>query len=91
MPPIQYQLFTLGCEMSGLANSIQWLRDGRPLSADNRTVFSADNSSVTFTPVLRADDGSYQCEAYNAVSNGTSPGHQLLVNCEFSENAVCEL
>ena len=89
--PIDHITFTLVCEVNGQANSIQWLRDGRPLSADNRTAFSADNSSVTFTPVLHSDDGSYQCEAYNALTNGTSPGYQLLVNCEYSENTVCEL
>ncbi|XP_061108157.1 carcinoembryonic antigen-related cell adhesion molecule 1 [Conger conger] len=86
--PIDDKKFTLVCEINGQANSIQWLRDGRPLSADNRTVFSADNSSLTFTPVLRSDDGIYQCEAYNAVTNGTSPGYQLLVNCEYSESTV---
>ncbi|KAJ8354747.1 hypothetical protein SKAU_G00223140 [Synaphobranchus kaupii] len=78
--PVDDTPFTLVCKVNGQANYIQWLRDGLRMSADKRIVFSADNSSVTFTPVLRSDDGSYQCKAHSAVSNGTSPGYQLLVN-----------
>ncbi|XP_035279704.1 hemicentin-2-like [Anguilla anguilla] len=78
--PIDEKPFTLVCKVSGKANFIQWLRNGLRLLADNRTALTADNSSVTFTPVQRSDDGSYQCVAHNAVSNGTSPGFQLLVN-----------
>ncbi|KAJ8388821.1 hypothetical protein AAFF_G00125770 [Aldrovandia affinis] len=78
--PILNQAFVLSCEVTGPVNSICWLRDGWPLLAENRTAFSEDNSSVTFNPVQRSDDGNYQCEAYNAVSNRTSSGYQLLVN-----------
>ncbi|KAI1886259.1 hypothetical protein AGOR_G00212150 [Albula goreensis] len=78
--PIQDRPVTMECKVDGQADSIQWLRDGSPMMADNRTVFSADNSSVTLSPVQRSDDGSYQCEVFNAVSNKTSPGYHLLVN-----------
>ncbi|XP_064173084.1 carcinoembryonic antigen-related cell adhesion molecule 1 [Anguilla rostrata] len=78
--PIDEKPFTLVCKVNEKADLIQWLRNGLRLLADNRTALSADNSSVTFTPVQRSDDGSYQCVAHNAVSNGTSPGFQLLVN-----------
>ncbi|XP_036394523.1 carcinoembryonic antigen-related cell adhesion molecule 1 [Megalops cyprinoides] len=78
--PILNEPFTLSCEVSGPADSILWLKDGSFLPVNNRTTFSVDNSTVTFNPVQLSDDGDYQCEAYNAVSNGTSPKHQVLVN-----------
>ncbi|KAJ8289836.1 hypothetical protein GJAV_G00005890 [Gymnothorax javanicus] len=84
--PINGTVFTLVCNVKEQADFFLWLRDGLPVSPDNRTVFSADHSTVTFTPVQRSDDGIYQCEARNALSIGTSPGYQLLVNCEYSVN-----
>ncbi|MFT7800595.1 hemicentin-1-like [Arapaima gigas] len=78
--PILNGSFALSCSVSGPVTFIQWLKDGWPLSPNNKTIFSGDNSSVTFSLVELSDNGNYRCEASNAVSNQTSPEYKLLVN-----------
>ncbi|KAM3873269.1 carcinoembryonic antigen-related cell adhesion molecule 1 [Diretmus argenteus] len=72
-PPIQNHTFTLICETAGSVESRYWMKDGWPLHADSRRVLSIDNTTLTFDPVLRSDNGRYQCEASNALSNLTNP------------------
>ncbi|XP_069041632.1 hemicentin-1 [Lepisosteus oculatus] len=78
--PIQDQAFNLSCEVTGPVVSRSWLKDGQPLPPSDRTSFSQDNSTLSFSAALLSDDGLYQCAASNPVSNRTSPGYQLLVN-----------
>ncbi|MGH0118344.1 UNVERIFIED_CONTAM: hypothetical protein FKN15_048580 [Acipenser sinensis] len=72
----------LTCEVSGLgvADSRLWMMDGHPLSTNDRITLSADNSTVSFNPVLLSDNGTYQCTASNLVSNETGAGYKLIVN-----------
>ncbi|XP_029115923.1 carcinoembryonic antigen-related cell adhesion molecule 5-like [Scleropages formosus] len=78
--PIVNENFTLSCGVSGPVDFIQWLKDGWPLSLNNTTALSGDNSSLSFSPVQLTDNGNYECEASNAVSNQSSPAYKLLVS-----------
>uniref|UniRef100_A0A4W5RRJ4 Ig-like domain-containing protein n=1 Tax=Hucho hucho TaxID=62062 RepID=A0A4W5RRJ4_9TELE len=78
--PILNQTFSLTCETTGTIYSIHWMRNGWPLSADNRVDFSMDNSTLTFNTVQNSDNGDYQCSAYNPLSNMNSPEYRLIVN-----------
>ncbi|XP_029928007.1 carcinoembryonic antigen-related cell adhesion molecule 1 [Myripristis murdjan] len=77
--PIVNHTFTLTCQTAGSVESIHWMMDGLPLHADSRRNFSMDNTSLTFYPVLRSDNGYYQCEASNQFSNLTSKNFMLQV------------
>ncbi|XP_071000148.1 hemicentin-2-like [Oncorhynchus clarkii lewisi] len=78
--PILNERFSLTCETAGTVYSIQWMRNGWPLYADNRTDFSMNNNTLTFNSVQHSDNGDYQCSASNPFSNMTSPEYRLIVN-----------
>ncbi|XP_071239616.1 hemicentin-1-like [Salvelinus alpinus] len=78
--PILNQTFSLTCETTGTIYSINWMRNGWPLYADNRIHFSMDNNTLTFNSVQHSDNGDYQCSASNPLSNMTSPNYRLIVN-----------
>ncbi|XP_064803844.1 carcinoembryonic antigen-related cell adhesion molecule 5-like [Oncorhynchus masou masou] len=78
--PILNQTFSLTCGTAGTVYSIQWMRNGWPLYADNRTDFSMNNNTLTFNSVQHSDNGDYQCSASNPLSNMTSPEYRLIVN-----------
>ncbi|XP_041091106.1 carcinoembryonic antigen-related cell adhesion molecule 5-like isoform X3 [Polyodon spathula] len=78
-PILNYNL-SLTCAVSGTVDSRYWLKDGQPLSTDDRIILSGDNSTVSFNPVLLTDNGTYQCTANNPLSNKTSDGYTLVIN-----------
>ncbi|XP_041797830.1 carcinoembryonic antigen-related cell adhesion molecule 1 [Chelmon rostratus] len=79
-PAILNEPFTLHCEVTGSPDTVQWWRNGQLLSADNTTVFTMDNKTLTLNPVQLSDDGDYQCKAFNYVSNLTSSLYTVKVN-----------
>ncbi|XP_051574400.1 carcinoembryonic antigen-related cell adhesion molecule 1 [Myxocyprinus asiaticus] len=78
--PILNQSFTLSCNYKGDVDSIQWMKNGMYLLPNNSISFSIDNSTLSFNQLTLGDDGQYQCEASNAVSNMTSQAYNLMVN-----------
>nr|XP_046155728.1 hemicentin-1-like isoform X5 [Oncorhynchus gorbuscha] len=78
--PILNERFSLTCGTAGTVYSIQWMRNGWPLYADNRTEFSMNNNTLTFNSLQDSDNGDYQCSASNHLSNMTSPEYRLIVN-----------
>ncbi|XP_029600826.1 hemicentin-1 isoform X3 [Salmo trutta] len=78
--PILNERFSLTCGTAGKVSSIQWMRNGWPLYASNRTDFSTNNNTLTFISVQHSDKGDYQCSASNPFSNMTSPYYKLIVN-----------
>ncbi|XP_036797576.1 hemicentin-1 [Oncorhynchus mykiss] len=78
--PILNERFSLTCGTAGTVYSIQWMRNGWPLYADNRTDFSMNNNTLTFNSLQHSDNGDYQCSASNPLSNMTSPNYRLIVN-----------
>ncbi|XP_034553518.1 carcinoembryonic antigen-related cell adhesion molecule 1 [Notolabrus celidotus] len=79
-PAIEGHVFMLTCDVTGPAQHVYWMKDGVPLHGDNRTTFSMNNKNVTFNPVYYNDTGKYQCVAFNAAVNKTSPPAMLYVN-----------
>ncbi|XP_036819770.1 carcinoembryonic antigen-related cell adhesion molecule 1-like [Oncorhynchus mykiss] len=69
----------LTCEAAGNISSIQWIKDGLPLSPSNNITFSSDNRTVYLSPVQDIDNGEYECLVSNPVSNRTA-SHNLTVN-----------
>nr|XP_029535033.1 hemicentin-1-like isoform X2 [Oncorhynchus nerka] len=78
--PILNERFSLTCGTAGTVYSTQWMRNGWPLYADNRTDFSMNNNTLTFNSIQHSDNGDYQCSASNPLSNMTSPEYRLIVN-----------
>ncbi|XP_052346021.1 carcinoembryonic antigen-related cell adhesion molecule 5-like isoform X4 [Oncorhynchus keta] len=78
--PILNERFSLTCGTAGTVYSIQWMRNGWPLYADNRTDFFMNNNTLTFNSVQHSDNGDYQCSASNPFSNMTSPEYKLIIN-----------
>lgn len=79
-PAILNKSFTLHCDVNGTVDSIQWMKNGHLISADNTTSFGTGNKSLTLNPVKHSDNGDYQCQAFNSVSNMTSSSYTVDVN-----------
>ena len=67
-----------------MVDSITWTHDQFPVYANNTRNISMDNATLTFDPVMRSDNGNYQCVASNPLSNLTSEIFILNVFCEYS-------
>lgn len=78
-PAMLNEPFTLQCEVTGSADSIQWWRNGQLISADNTTVFDMNNRTLILNPVQNSDNGYYKCQAFNSVSNKTSSPYMVEV------------
>ncbi|XDV40081.1 hypothetical protein PO909_009230 [Leuciscus waleckii] len=78
--PVINQPFTLTCTASGDVEHIQWMKNNMFLNPENGTTLSSDNSTLRFQNLSLTDDGHYQCEASNAISNSTSNAYDLIVN-----------
>lgn len=83
-PPVAGNSFSLECVGSQNPASIIWLGNKQPVAASERVHFSPGNVTMTFSPLLQTDDGSYLC----AVAEGGAPiqsvPYKLTVNCEYT-------
>ncbi|XP_022605298.1 carcinoembryonic antigen-related cell adhesion molecule 20-like isoform X2 [Seriola dumerili] len=59
--PVAGESFSLQCAGSQNPASITWLKNKHPVLASERVRFSPDNTTMSFSPLLRADGGLYQC------------------------------
>nr|XP_021322271.1 carcinoembryonic antigen-related cell adhesion molecule 5 isoform X1 [Danio rerio] len=78
--PIFSNPFTLTCTASGNVDYIQWMLNGAVLYPQDGITFSGDNSTLSFNNLTFSDNGNYQCEASNDISNMTSTAYDLMVN-----------
>ncbi|KAL3048081.1 hypothetical protein OYC64_006790 [Pagothenia borchgrevinki] len=72
--------FSLQCVGSQNPASITWLWNKLPIPASERVLFSSDNSTMTFNPLLHTDDGLYQCVVADGGPPIQSVGYQMQVN-----------
>ncbi|KAM6935828.1 cell adhesion molecule CEACAM5-like [Lycodopsis pacificus] len=79
-PVMLHEPLSLHCEVTGSVASIQWRRNGQLITADNTTFFDMNNTTLTITQVQLSDNGDYQCQAFNSVSNMTSSPYTVNVN-----------
>ncbi|KAF7659242.1 hypothetical protein LDENG_00000700 [Lucifuga dentata] len=70
--PILHESLTLHCEVTGPVDYIKWWRNGHMIVDSNTTVIDMKNKTLTLKSVHHSDNGYYQCQAFNAVSNMTS-------------------
>uniref|UniRef100_A0A8C2ZKQ0 Ig-like domain-containing protein n=1 Tax=Cyclopterus lumpus TaxID=8103 RepID=A0A8C2ZKQ0_CYCLU len=71
-PVIVHEPLSLSCEVTGSVDRIQWWRNHQLITADNTTFFDMNNKTLNITHVQLSQDGYYQCQAFNSVSNMTS-------------------
>lgn len=81
-PATLYEPFTLSCEVPEPAETILWWKDDCLISVDNTTIFDMTNKTLTLSSAQLSDNGNYQCQAFNYVSNVTSSPYELQVNCK---------
>ncbi|XP_030641489.1 carcinoembryonic antigen-related cell adhesion molecule 5-like [Chanos chanos] len=62
----------LTCAGTGSIITTEWMKDDQPLSPSNNIIFSADNRSVSISPVRRSDSGEYHCRVSTSVSSDTA-------------------
>ncbi|KAM9723027.1 carcinoembryonic antigen-related cell adhesion molecule 1 [Menidia menidia] len=81
--PINQQNFTLVCEVVGPYNWTYWMKDGMYLNTSTmgqNMSYYVEKNMLHFTPVTRADDGTYTCIAVNQAANHSSVEYILQVN-----------
>ncbi|XP_024246414.1 carcinoembryonic antigen-related cell adhesion molecule 6-like isoform X3 [Oncorhynchus tshawytscha] len=69
----------LTCEAAGNITTIQWMKEGQPLSAGGNILFSEENRKVSISPVKRHDSGEYVCKLTNPASSATA-SYRMIVN-----------
>ncbi|XP_071355421.1 cell adhesion molecule CEACAM5-like [Trachinotus anak] len=70
----------LSCQATaGTVKERTWLKDGKPLAASSRLVFSADRSSMMISPLQKEDNGDYTCQLTNPVSSDAA-SYKMVVN-----------
>ncbi|XP_071355423.1 cell adhesion molecule CEACAM20-like isoform X2 [Trachinotus anak] len=70
----------LSCQAkTGSMMTRTWLKDGKPLAASSRLVFSADRSSMMISPLQKEDNGDYTCQLTNPVSSDAA-SYKMVVN-----------
>lgn len=79
-PAILHELLILHCDVTGSVASIQWWRNGQAIYANNTTMLDMNNKTLILNPVQLSDNGDYQCQAFNSVSNMTSSPYTVEVN-----------
>ncbi|KAM8909216.1 cell adhesion molecule CEACAM5-like isoform 2-T2 [Spinachia spinachia] len=60
-PPVAGRPFSLLCVGPQEPDSITWLKNHQPMLVSKRVQLSPDNTTITFSFLLREDDGLYQC------------------------------
>ncbi|XP_052388512.1 carcinoembryonic antigen-related cell adhesion molecule 1 isoform X2 [Carassius gibelio] len=53
---------------TGKAESVEWLKDNKPLVPGDRVILSADKKTLTIVKVVREDAGDYKCQLKNKVN-----------------------
>ncbi|XP_058864822.1 carcinoembryonic antigen-related cell adhesion molecule 1-like [Acipenser ruthenus] len=79
--PVEFNdTVSLTCTASGSAVSYRWFIGSSVVSDSERIHLSDDNKTLTIPRVLRSDDGTLYCYAFNPVSNSTSEPFHLIVS-----------
>ncbi|XP_060915228.1 carcinoembryonic antigen-related cell adhesion molecule 6 isoform X2 [Labrus mixtus] len=64
---------------SGSDKTLTWTKNGKPLTASSRVVFSSDMTSVMIKPLQKEDNGEIMCMVSNPVSKEVA-SHKMVVN-----------
>ncbi|KAF1372512.1 hypothetical protein PFLUV_G00266250 [Perca fluviatilis] len=78
--PVAGKSFSLQCVGSQNPGSITWLKNKQPMAASERVLFSPDNTTVTFSPLLQTDEGLYYCVVAEGGEPIQSVGYKMQVD-----------
>ncbi|XP_051728974.1 carcinoembryonic antigen-related cell adhesion molecule 5 isoform X2 [Ctenopharyngodon idella] len=53
---------------AGKAETVEWLKDSKPLTPSGRVILSTDKKSLTIVQVVKEDAGDYKCQMKNKVN-----------------------
>lgn len=67
---------------TGKAESVDWLKDNKPLIPGDRVILSADKKTLTIVKVVREDAGDYKCQLKNKVNQDEST-YKMVINCKY--------
>ncbi|XP_072572466.1 cell adhesion molecule CEACAM5-like [Paramormyrops kingsleyae] len=71
---------SLTCSASGSSPTFHWLNDSSDIIVSERVHLSADNRTLTISPVLRSDQEPIYCSVTNIVSNTTRKAISININ-----------
>eukprot|EP00063_Salmo_salar_P038331 XP_014013166.1 PREDICTED: carcinoembryonic antigen-related cell adhesion molecule 1-like [Salmo salar] len=77
---------SLFCSFSGSSLFYRWLNGNSEVTASNGIQLSDGNSTLTIVNVTRYNDGPFSCDAFNAVSTGTT--EPLHLNISYGPDGV---
>ncbi|XDV33972.1 hypothetical protein PO909_004198 [Leuciscus waleckii] len=63
----------------GKAETVEWLKDGKPLIPGDRVILSVDKKSLTIVQVVKEDMGEYKCLLKNKVSKDEA-SYKMVIN-----------
>lgn len=81
--PVSGEPFSLRCVGAQNPAGVTWQRNGRSMPTSERVRLSPDGITLTFSPLLQADGGSYQCVVSEGGGPVQSEGYHLRVICEY--------
>ncbi|KAG1946726.1 carcinoembryonic antigen-related cell adhesion molecule [Pimephales promelas] len=64
---------------AGTAETVEWLKDGKPLTPGDRVTLSGDQKSLTIVRVVKEDMGEYKCLLKNKV-NQDEDSYKMVIN-----------
>ncbi|KAM9384765.1 cell adhesion molecule CEACAM20 [Pholidichthys leucotaenia] len=70
----------ISCQVAtGTVDSVEWLKDDKPLAAGGRVAFSTDRTTVMIKPLQKEDNGKFTCKFKSKVN--TAEGvYKMVVN-----------
>uniref|UniRef100_A0A665WE52 Ig-like domain-containing protein n=1 Tax=Echeneis naucrates TaxID=173247 RepID=A0A665WE52_ECHNA len=87
---VEFSSVRLSCSVSsGSSVSFFWLNGSSEVTASDRVQLTDGNANLTIVNVTRYDRGPYKCDAFNALSNGSSdPESSVILFLCFNQLSV---
>ncbi len=78
-----YSTVNITCSAAaGITESVEWMKESKPVTSDDRIILSADKKTLTIVKVVKEDAGSYKCQLKNKVNKDEST-YVMVINCKY--------